>query len=290
MIRHAPCLRRVRRMGDRRDLAAPRDPDHLRRLIGHHAPAGRFQRAQALGDMGRDEVVEDGHRRRLEIGQAGERVARGRLAVMVAVDEDERPAAAGFAEADDRLGTGLRNENGRGFAARRADRRFELGPPVRVRQQRLDDMQRAEARGDEMGGRPAAPGADLEPRPPGEQTRAGVKDRGLVAVDEADDRVAPVGAIGMVDVAPQPGPSRHASVEFLHVGEQPIESGRFEIGGDVVSGHRKPNPSREPWRLHWRADCTGWTSPSSGAVAPDIAGQALGVGRLTVTIDPGKLS
>ena len=205
---------------------------------------------------------------------------------MVAVDEDEGPAAAGFAESDDRLGTGLRNENGRCFAACGPNDRFELGPPVGVRQQRLDDMKRAEACGDEMGGRPAAPGADLEARPAGEQTCAGVKDRGLVAVDEADDRVAPVRAVGMVDVAPEPGPGRHASVEFLHVGEQPIESGRFEIVGDVVSGHRIRTPSSDAARGSHGPDVV-----VKRRFAPDVGrAGAAECGRLTVTMDPGKLS
>ena len=89
-----------------------------------------------------------------------------------------------------------------------------------------------------MRGRPAAPGADLDPASPRESARVGVEDRRLVAVDEADGRIAPVDAKRVVDLLAKPGPGRDAFVRLDHVGKQMIERRRFEIVGDIILGHR----------------------------------------------------
>ena len=231
-------------MCDRSDLAAPGDADHLRRLIGHDAPAGLGERPQSVRDMGRDQVMEQHHAGRLEKGQAGEGVALRGLAVVIAVDEDERPSASRLAKPDDRLGARLGNEGRRFGAAGAPDDPLELGAPARIGEKRFDDVQRRESGGDEMGGRPPAPRADLESGPSGKEPRAGVEYRGLVTIDEPHDRVAPVGPVGMIDVAPEPRPRRNALVELRHVGEQAVQVWRFQVVGDVVSGHRSKSLRR----------------------------------------------
>ena len=91
--------------------------------------------------------------------------------------------------------------------------------------------------GDEMGGRPAAPCADLDSAPPFECARVGVENRSFVAIDEADRRIASVDAKRMVDLLAKIRPSRGALVRLDHVRKKMIENRRFEIGGDVVVGH-----------------------------------------------------
>ena len=98
-------------------------------------------------------------------------------------------------------------------------------------------MERRKAGGDEMGGRPAAPRADLDSAPPLERARVRIEDRSFVAIDEADRRIASVDAKRMVDLLAKIGPGRGALVRLDHVRKEMIENRRFEIGGDVVLGH-----------------------------------------------------
>ena len=143
----------------------------------------------------------------------------------------------------------------------------ELRPPLRIGKQRLDDMERREARGDQMGGRPAAPGSDLEAPVPGEKPCVGIEDRRLVTVDEADDRIASVDAKSVIDVPAQPGPGRDAFVDFDHVGKQVIERRRREIVRDIILRHRS-NPirmSRRARRWSRKADRTPSGSGSRSA-------------------------
>ena len=98
-------------------------------------------------------------------------------------------------------------------------------------------MERRNAGGDEIGGRPAAPRADLDPAPSFERARVAIEDRSFVAIDEADRRIASVDAKRMVDLFAKIGPSRGALVRLDHVRKEMIENRRFEIGGDIVLGH-----------------------------------------------------
>ena len=182
--------------------------------------------------------MKDDHCGCFEVRRAGERVPRRRFAVVIAVDEGERPADAGFAEAHDGLGALLGMKDRGGASAGAADHLLEFAPPVRVREQRLDNMERRDAGGDEIGGRPAAPCADLDPAPPLEGARVGVEDRGLVAIDEADGGIAPVDAKRMVDVLAEIGPGRGALVRLDHVRKQMVENRRCEVVGDIILGHR----------------------------------------------------
>ena len=232
-----PMLRGVRTMRHRLDRSPPCDAHHLRRLVGHHVPAFRRQRTQARRHMGRHQVMKDNHCGCFEIGRASERIPGRSLPVVVAVDERERPSGARFAQSDDRRGAHFGNENRRRASAGAADRLLEFAPPVRIREQRFDDMERRNAGGDEMGGRPAAPRADLDSAPPLERARVAIEDRSFVAIDEADRRIASVDPKRMVDLLAKIGPSRGALVRLDHVRKEMIENRRFKIGGDVVLSH-----------------------------------------------------
>ena len=225
-------------MRDRRDRAPPRHAHHLRRLIRHHAPAFSRQRPQRRRHMRRHEVMKDDHCGCFEVRRAGERVPRRRFAVVIAVDERKRPAGAGFAEAHDRLGALLGMKDRGGASACAADHLLKFAPPIRVREQGFDNIERRDAGGDEIGGRPAAPCADLDPAPPLEGARVGVEDRGLVAIDEAHGGIAPVDAKRMVDVLAEIGPGRGALVRLDHVRKQMVENRRCEVVGDIILGHR----------------------------------------------------
>ena len=193
-------LRGVGLVRHRRDGASPCDAHHLPCLIGHRVPAFSRQCAQACRHMGRHQVMKDHHCGCFEVGLAGQRIPGRGVPVVIAVDERERPSGARFAKADDSRRARFGDEyRGRG-AAGAGDRLFEFPPPVRVSEQRLDDMERRNAGGDEMDGRPAAPCADLDSAPSLERTRVGVEDRSFVAIDEADRRIASVDAKRMVDL------------------------------------------------------------------------------------------
>src|SRR6204780_4868830 len=172
-----------------------------------------------------------------EVGRASERILGRSLPVVVAVNERERPSSARFAQTDDSRGALFGNENRRRGSAGPADRLLEFPPPVRIREQRFDDMERPIAGGDEMGGRPAAPRADLDSTSPPERARVAIEDRSFVAIDEADRRIAPVDPKGMVDLLAKIGPSRGALVRLDHVRKEMIENRRFKIGSYVVLGH-----------------------------------------------------
>ena len=237
MRRHFPTLRRVRLMSHRHDRSPPRDAHHLRRLVGHHVPAFRRQCAQARRHMGRNQVMKEHHCGCFEVGRASERILGRSLPVVVAVDERERPSGARFAQTDDSRGARFGNENCRRAPAGPADRLLEFAPPVGIREQRFDDMERRKAGCDEMDGRPAAPRADLDSAPPPERARVAVEDRSFIAIDEADRRIASVDTKRMVDLLAKIGPGRGALVRLDHVRKEMIENRRLKIGGDVVLGH-----------------------------------------------------
>jgi len=96
-------LRRIGLVRHRRDRAPPRHAHHLRRLIRHHAEAFRLKRAQPGRHVRRHEVMKHDHCGCFEVGRASERVFSRRIAVVVAVDERERPPRARLAEALDKL-------------------------------------------------------------------------------------------------------------------------------------------------------------------------------------------
>ena len=164
-------LRGIRLMRHRRDRASPCDAHHLPCLVRHHVPTFRRQRAQARRHMGRHQVMKDDHCGCFEVGLASERILGRGLPVVVAVDKRERPSGARLAKANDSRRARFWNENRRRAPAGPADRLLEFAPPVCIREQRLDDMERRNAGGDEMNGRPAAPRADLDSAPPFECAR-----------------------------------------------------------------------------------------------------------------------
>ena len=88
-----------------------------------------------------------------------------------------------------------------------------------------------------MGGRPAAPRADLDSAPPFERVRVAIEDRSFVAIDEPDRRIASVDPKRMVDLLAKIRPSRGALVRLDHVRKEMIESRRFKTGGNVILGH-----------------------------------------------------
>src|SRR6202050_4410008 len=187
--------------------------------------------------MGRHQVMKDDHCGCFEVGRASECVPGRSLPVVVAVNERERPSGARFAQTDAGRGARFGDEDRRRGSASPADRLLEFAPPVRLRKQRFDDMERRNAGGDEMDGRPTAPRADLDSAPPPERARVAIEDRSFVAIDEPDRRIASVDPKRMVDLLAKIGPSRGALVRLDHVRKEMIENRRFKIGSYVVLGH-----------------------------------------------------
>src|SRR5271170_7334261 len=91
-----------------------------------------------------------------------------------------------------------------------------------------------------MSGRPAAPGPDLNAPASGEEPGVGIKDGRFVAIDEADNRAAPVDPKSVIDVPAQKGPGRDALVDLDHVGKQVVERRRREIVRDIILRHQSP--------------------------------------------------
>ena len=223
----------------------PRHAHHLRGLVSHHVPAFRRQRAQARRYMRRNQVMKDHHRGRFEVGGASERIVGRGLAVVIAVNERERPSRAQFAEAYDRAGARFGNKD-RGRAARR-----RRGSPARIHaaspRPRAAVRRRAVAQSRRRRDRRSTNRARRRSRSRSapERARVGVEDRGFVAIDEADGRITSVDPKRMVDLLAKIGPSRSAFVRLNHVRKQMIENRRFEIGGDVVFGHAIQAGARE---------------------------------------------
>src|SRR5581483_4454606 len=140
-------------------------------------------------------------------------------AVMIAVDEGEGPSLTVFAESDHLGGTEPGNENRPLAAADGRDRGSEFAIPFGIGKLRFDNVQGRQAGGEKMAARPAAPCADLQAALSGEEPRIGVEDGGLVLVDEADLRIAPVDVPGMIDLLPEIGPGRALFVAGDHVGK-----------------------------------------------------------------------
>ena len=76
------------------------------------------------------------------------------------------------------------------------------------------------------------------PARPANSARIAEQNRGFIAVDEADGRVAPVDPEGMVDLLAEEGPGRDALVGHDHVRKQVVENRRLEGRRDVVLGHQ----------------------------------------------------
>jgi len=221
-------------VADGRDVAAPGDAYDLRGLVDHRLPAQLRQRLQRGGDVGRGEIVKHDQRIGFEVALHGERVPRRRLAVVVAIDECEGPFHAALAKTDDVLGTCSGDEGHAADVAGAVEARDEFASPVVVLQQRLDDVQRSQARGQQMAGRPAAPRADLDSAAARKKLRARIEDRRLVLVDEADLRMPPIDVPFVIDLLAEMRPGDAGDIADDHVREQMRQVRRMKVGRHVI--------------------------------------------------------
>src|SRR5262245_5866367 len=93
VCRHGPPDAWIRTVAYRPHVAAPGDAHDLHGVVDPDLPPLLPEVLQALGDIGRRQIVEQDHRIRGGELATNLRIPKRRLSVMVAIDEDQRPSA-----------------------------------------------------------------------------------------------------------------------------------------------------------------------------------------------------
>src|ERR1700682_6168150 len=215
--------------------AAPCETHDLHRLINQDIEAAGLEKAQAPRDVRRCQVVENKGRIGRGVQETFLDVALRTWRLVIAVDEEQIPLrslpAGQIAQAP---GTGRRMETYRVTYSAAGEGLLDALAVHRIRERRIDHIEVDAAEG-EVAGRPAEPATDLERAAAAKCSRDIIEKHGLIAVDEAHQRLSRIGVPIVRHLAPQIAPGMAELVASSEVRKATIGADDLEPGRDIIS-------------------------------------------------------